>query len=282
MSSSTPLRNLNEGMRRLSLNQKTIDRWTVPEAIDGCVRHDVEWIGLWRDKVDAYGLAASAKAVRNAGLRVSSNCRGGLFPSTDADDRADRIEDNKRAIHEAAELGAELLAIVGGGLNGVQDPDEARRMIVDGIEAIIPYAEARGVKLGIEPLHPALAQDRSLISSMRYANDLVEHFNHPNVGLIVDVFHVWWDPFLYEEIARAGSRIIAFHVDDVPVHFTDVLMDRQMMGDGVCQIRRMREAVDAAGYTGPIEVEIFNHDLWERDGDDVMREMKERFLDHVL
>jgi sugar phosphate isomerase/epimerase len=282
MSSSTPIRNLNEGMRRLSLNQKTIDRWTVPEAIDGCVRHDVEWIGLWRDKVDAYGLAASAKAVKNAGLKVSSHCRGGLFPSTDADDRADRIEDNKRAIHEAAELGAEMLAIVGGGLNGVQDPDEAREMIVDGIEAIIPYAEARGVMLGIEPLHPALAQDRSLVSSMKYANDLVEHFNHPNVGLIVDVFHVWWDAFLYEEIARAGSKIVAFHVDDVPVHFTDVLMNRMMMGDGVCQIRRMREAVDAAGYTGPIEVEIFNQDLWDRDGDDVMREMKERFLDHVL
>ncbi|MGC4190837.1 MAG: sugar phosphate isomerase/epimerase family protein [Thermomicrobiales bacterium] len=282
MSSTTPLRNLNEGMKRLSLNQKTIESWTVPEAIDGCVRHDVEWIGLWRDKVDAYGLAASAKAVRNAGLKVSSNCRGGLFPSTDADDRADRIEDNKRAIHEAAELGAEMLAIVGGGLNGVQDPDEARKMIVAGIEAIIPYAEARGVKLGIEPLHPALAQDRSLVSSMKYANDLVEHFNHPNVGLIVDVFHVWWDPFLYEEIARAGSKIIAFHVDDVPVHFTDVLMNRMMMGDGVCQIRRMREAVDAAGYTGPIEVEIFNQDIWDRDGDAVMREMKERFLDHVL
>ncbi|MGC4107501.1 MAG: sugar phosphate isomerase/epimerase family protein [Thermomicrobiales bacterium] len=282
MSSTTPLRNLNEGMKRLSLNQKTIDRWTVPEAIEGCVRHDVEWIGLWRDKVDAYGLAASAKAVRNAGLKVSSNCRGGLFPSTDADDRADRIEDNKRAIHEAAELGAEMLAIVGGGLNGVQNPDEARKMIVDGIEAIIPYAEARGVKLGIEPLHPALAQDRSLISSMKYANDLVEHFDHPNVGLIVDVFHVWWDPFLYEEIARAGNKIIAFHVDDIPVHFTDVLMNRMMMGDGVCQIRRMREAVDAAGYTGPIEVEIFNQDIWERNGDDVMREMKQRFLDHVL
>lgn len=282
MSSSTPLRNLNDGLKRLSLNQKTIDRWTVPEAIEGCLRHDVEWIGLWRDKVEAFGLAETAKAIRESGLKVSSNCRGGLFPAIDADERGARIDDNKRAIDEAAEFGAEMLAIVGGGLNGVQDPDEARKMIVDGIEAIVPYAESRGVKLGIEPLHPALAQDRSLVSSMRYANDLIEHFNHPSVGLVVDVFHVWWDPFLYEEIARAGNKIIAFHVDDVPLHFKDVLMDRMMMGDGVCQIRRMREAVDAAGYTGPIEVEIFNQDLWDRDGDDAMREIKERFIDHVL
>ena len=282
MSSTTPLRNLNEGMRRLSLNQKTIDRWTVPEAVEGCVRHDVEWIALWRDKVDAYGLAASARLVKNAGLRVSSLCRGGMFPSPNADDRADRIEDNKRAIHEAAELGAEMLALVCGGLNGVQAPDEARKMIEEGIAAIVPYAEARGVKLGIEPLHPAFAADRSLVSSMKYANDLVEHFNHPNVGIVVDVFHVWWDPFLYEEIARSGDKIFAFHVDDWPVTATNVLMDRLMMGDGVCQIRRMREAVDAQGYTGPIEVEIFNREIWDRNGDDVMREMKARFLDHVL
>ncbi|MGB3305123.1 MAG: sugar phosphate isomerase/epimerase family protein [Thermomicrobiales bacterium] len=274
--------NLNEGMKRLSFNQKTVNDWSLPEAVDGCLRHDVPWIALWRDKVEETGLEASAKAIRDSGLGVSSLCRGGMFPSPDADDRAARIEDNRRAIHEAATLGTDVLVMVCGGLAGVQAIDDARTMVRDGIEAIIPYAEERGVRIGIEPLHPAFASDRSVITLLSEANDLVEHFNSPQVGVVIDIYHVWWDPAVYAEIERAKGRILGFHVNDWPVTNTNVLMGREMMGDGVVQNRRLREAVDAQGYDGPIEVEIFNEEIWRRDGDSVMREMKQRFQDEVL
>jgi sugar phosphate isomerase/epimerase len=267
---------------RLSLNQKTTDRWSLPEAVDGCARAGIPWIACWRDKVQETGAKESGRIIRDAGLQVSSLCRGGMFPATTAEQRAANIEDNKRAIDEAAAIGTDVLVMVCGGLFGVPEIEDARGMVRDGIEAIIPYAKEHGVKIGIEPLHPAFAADRSVITLLREANDLAEHFNDPQVGVVIDIYHVWWDPFVYEEIARAAPYTLGFHVNDWLVPNGDPLTGRGMMGDGVVDNRKLRQAVDDAGYTGPIEVEIFNKEIWARDPDDVLAELKQRYTEHVL
>lgn len=267
---------------RLSLNQKTVNQWSLPEAVEGCIAADIPWIGLWRDKIEETGLERSAQLIRESGLKVSSLCRGGMFPGKTTRSRAEKIDENKRAIHEAATVGTDVLVLVCGGLSGVSRIDDARAMVRDGIEAIVPFAAEYGVKLGIEPLHPAFTADRSVISLLSEANALAEHFASPQVGVVIDIYHVWWDPNVYEEISRAKNWTFGFHVNDWLVPNADPLMSRGMMGDGVVENRRLREAVDSAGYDGPIEVEIFNADTWAMNGNDVLRVMKERFEREVL
>jgi sugar phosphate isomerase/epimerase len=266
-------------IERLSLNQITTNTWSLREAAEGCARAEVPWIALWRNKVADTGLAESKRIVRDAGLRVSSLCRGGMFPAATAAERASRIEDNRRAIEEAAELGAEVLVLVCG-----PSPDRdiagARTMVEDAIEELVPYAESHGVTLGIEPLHPMYAAERSVISTLAQASTIAERFTPKQVGVVVDVFHVWWDPELYQQISRASGRILGFHVSDWIVPTPDMLLGRGMMGDGVIELRRIRQAVEAAGYQGPIEVEIFNQEIWNRPGDEVLALMKTRYLEH--
>ncbi len=211
--------------------------------------------------------------VRDSGLTVSSLCRGGMFPALTAAERQAKIDDNKRAIDEAAELGAEVLVLVCGPAAD-KDIDGARAMVSDGIAAVKSHADARGIKLGIEPLHPMFAGDRSVIVSLAQANTMAEKLG---VGVVIDVYHVWWDPDVYAQIERARGRIFGFHVNDWIVPLPDMLKGRGMMGDGVIEIRRLREAVDRAGYSGPIEVEIFNQKLYDMPGDDLMKLMVERF-----
>lgn len=262
---------------RLSLNQATTQRWSLPEAVDGCVRAGLSWIGPWRDKVDAAGGApASARLIRAAGLRVSSLCRGGFFPAPTEPERRARLDDNRRALDEAAELGTDVLVLVCGPAPD-RDIDAARQMVEDGIATILPYATERGVRLAIEPLHPMYAGDRSVIVTLEQANDMVDRLGSPQVGLAVDVFHVWWDPQLYTQIARAAGRILGFHVSDWLAPPPDILLGRGMMGDGLIELRRLRLAVEKAGYTGPIEVEIFNQTIWDMPGDEVLALSKERF-----
>jgi sugar phosphate isomerase/epimerase len=261
---------------RISLNQMTTDQWSVAEAVAGCVRHGVPAIGLWRHKVSAAGLAESAKLVRESGLHVSSLCRGGMFPAATAAERLLRIDDNKRAIDEAVTLGTKTLVLVCGPAPD-RDIDAARGMVADGIAAIKDHAIACGVRLAIEPLHPMFAGDRSIIVTMAQANTMAENLD---VGIAIDVYHVWWDPDVYTQIERARGRIFGFHVNDWIVPLPEILKGRGMMGDGLIQIRRLREAVDAAGYTGPIEVEIFNQKLYDLPGDELMKLMVARFAEY--
>jgi sugar phosphate isomerase/epimerase len=265
---------------RLSLNQITTNNWSLREAAEGCARAEVPWIALWRNKVAETGLAQSKRIIDDAGLKVSSLCRGGMFPAATAAERASRIEDNRRAIDEAAELGAEVLVLVCGPAPD-RDISGAREMVEDAIEELVPYAQERGVILGIEPLHPMYAAERSVINTLAQATTIAENYTPQQVGVVVDVFHVWWDPDLYKQIARASGRILGFHVSDWIVPTPDMLLGRGMMGDGVIELRRIRQAVEAAGYQGPIEVEIFNQEIWDRPGDDVLAEMKKRYLEHV-
>jgi sugar phosphate isomerase/epimerase len=265
---------------RLSLNQITTNRWNAREAIAACTRHHIPAIAFWRNKVAETGLQETARLAREAGLKISSLCRGGWFPAEDAAERQQRIEDNLRAIDEAATLGTEVLVLVCGPIAG-RDLDGSRQMVADGIAAIAPYAKERGIRLGIEPLHPMFAADRSVIVTLGQANKLAAQFAADTVGVVVDVFHVWHDPELYLEIEKARGRILGFHVSDWLVPLPDVLLGRGMMGDGVIELRRIRAAVEAAGYNGLIEVEIFNQQIWDAPGDDTLQLMKERYLSCV-
>jgi sugar phosphate isomerase/epimerase len=265
---------------RLSLNQATTQRWGAREAIDGCVRAGIPSIAFWRDKLAAAGLAATSRMVRDAGLHVSSVCRGGMFPAATPAEQAVRIDDNRRAIDEAAELAADVLVLVCGPAPD-KDIQAARVMVADAIEQLIPYAAERGVKLGIEPLHPMYAGDRSVITTLSEALDLVERFATPHVGVVIDTYHVWWDPYVFQQIARARGHILGFHVCDWLVPTPHMLLGRGMMGDGVIDIRSIRAAVEQAGYTGPIEVEIFNQAIWDTPGDKVLATMCARFVECV-
>ena len=267
-------------LKRLSFNQITVNSWTLREALGGCVRHGIPAIGLWRDRVDAMGVSAAAKLIKESGVAVSSLCRGGGFPAATQEERQKRIEDNLRAIDEAAALGTPLLVLVCGALAG-RDLEGSRSMVVDGIAAIEAHARERGIKLGIEPLHPMYAADRSVVVSLKQAREIAARFPPESVGVVIDVFHVWHDPDVYQEIERLQGRILGFHVSDWPVPLPGILMGRTMMGDGVIELSRIRSAVDRAGYTGPIEVEIFNQKIWDQPGDQVLDLMKRRFVECV-
>ena len=261
---------------RLSLNQITLSSWSVSQAVEGCVRHGIPSIALWRHKIAEAGLSACVRSVRDAGLHVSSVCRGGMFPATTRAGRQDNLEDNFRAVDEAAALKADSLVLVVGGA-AETGLSEARKMVEDGIAALLPYAREHGVKLGIEPLHPMYAAERAVVNTIAQALDLASAYPPQEVGLVLDVFHIWWDPQVLPSIAAAVGRIYGFHVNDWLVPLPDLLLGRGMMGDGVIDSRMLRLAVDQTGYTGPIEVEIFNRKIWDSDPDQVLTQMIERF-----
>ncbi len=264
-------------LSRLSFNQMTCDRWRMDEAIEGCARAGIRTIGLWRHKLAEYGLEVTARHLRTADLRVSSLCRGGYFPAATAAERQARILDNQRAIVEAATLGAPVVVLVCGPAPD-RDIAAARKMVADGLAQLLPFAAAHGVRLGIEPLHPVFAADRSVITTLAEANDLIEQLDSPWVGVVIDVYHVWWDPSLSAQISRASGRIVGFHLNDWPANMGVPFSSRLMMGDGVIELDRITRAVLAAGYSGPIEVEILNTDLWAEPGDIVLARLCERYL----
>ncbi len=265
----------------LSMNLATLRNGSsFGDMVDDCLRHGVTAISPWRDQIEEAGLAEAARIVEANGLRVTGLCRGGMFPAADPEGRQKAIEDNLRAIDEAATLGADCLVLVCGGLpDGSKDIAAARQMVADGIWAMLPYARASGVPLAIEPLHPMYAADRACVNTIDQALDICQALGD-GVGVAIDVYHVWWDPNLAQAIERAGkmSRILAHHVCDWLVPTTDLLLDRGMMGDGVIDLRGIRGMIEAAGYHGPQEVEIFSRDnWWKRSGDEVVATCVERF-----
>jgi sugar phosphate isomerase/epimerase len=271
-------------VNRYSLNQATTKYWPLEEVVAASTRAGLSWIGLWREPIQEYGVERSAKLVADAGLRVSSLCRSGFFTATDPVERRAKVAENRRAIDEAAALGTGVLVLVSGGLPaGSRDLDGARGMVRDGLAELAPYAEERGVRLAVEALHPMFCSDRCVVSSLGGALDLTEQFPSSQVGVIVDAYHLWWDADLYRQIARAGDRICSYQVSDwvVPLP-ADTLLGRGMMGDGSIELRRLREACDAAGYDGPIEVEIFNQKLWDAPGQEVFDLALARYQEHVI
>jgi sugar phosphate isomerase/epimerase len=273
-------------LARFSLNQMTVRQLPLPDLVAACADLGVPAVGLWREPVQAYGVEAAAKLVRDAGLAVTTLCRGGFLTATDPVERARALDDNRRAVDEAATLGTEVLVLVSGGLPaGSRDLRGARERIADALAELGPYAEEHGVRLAVEPLHPMFAADRCVVSTLAQALDLAERFPARQVGVAVDTYHVWWDDGAPAQIARAGAggRIHTFQLADwVTPLPAGVLNGRGQLGDGAIDLREWRAHVEAAGYTGPIEVELFNDALWARDGREVLAETVERFTRHAL
>ncbi|MCU1509147.1 MAG: sugar phosphate isomerase/epimerase [Glaciihabitans sp.] len=268
-------------LARLSLNQRTTANWTLAEAIEGSVRAGIGSIGVWREPLAEVGLEAGKRMLDDAGLRVSSVCRGGFF--TDPATFYDALETNRAAIDETAFLGAETLVLVAGGLPaGSRDVVAARDRVIQAIALLVPYARERGVNLSIEPMHPIFAADRGVISTLGQALGIAERFDPADVGVVVDTFHVWWDPEVLPQIQRAAGRISSYQVCEwiTPLP-PDALLSRGMMGDGHIDFATLTAAVAAAGYTGDVEVEIFNADVWAADGDAVVGTLARRYVELV-
>ena len=279
----------------LSINTATVRaQWPLPEIISGLARHGIRGISPWRDQVAAAGLDDSARRIRDAGLTVTGLCRGGMFPAPDREGRRAAHDDNRRAVDEALTLGAQCLVLVVGGLpkgrNGEvvsRDLAGAREMVRDGLGILHEYAQGAGMRLAIEPLHPMYAADRACVNTLAQANALCDELapdGADGLGLAVDVYHVWWDPQLQSEIARAGEhdRLYAYHICDWLVPTRDLLNDRGMMGDGVIDLPTIRAWMEAAGYCGMHEVEIFSsRDWWKRDADEVLLTCRQRHAERT-
>jgi sugar phosphate isomerase/epimerase len=259
---------------QLSINLATVRmQGGLVELIEACARAGVPAVAPWRDQVAAAGLETSVKAIRDAGLEVSGLCRGGMFPAATAAGREAAIEDNRRAVDEAVALGAECLVLVVGGLpEGSRDIEGARAMVEDGIARLLEHSCSARLPLAIEPLHPMYAADRCCVNTLGQALDMAGRLG-PDVGVAIDAYHVWWDPEVEAQIARAGreKRILGYHICDWLVPTRDLLTDRGMMGDGVIDLAGLRAMIEATGYAGFHEVEIFSAlDWWTRPLDEVI------------
>ncbi|WP_168201427.1 sugar phosphate isomerase/epimerase family protein [Qingshengfaniella alkalisoli] len=266
---------------RLSLNTATVkEQWNLRECIDGCARHGFGGIAPWRDKLHEMGVEEAARAIKDNGLGVSGLCRGGWYTAEGALTDA-VIDDNKRAVDEAVTIGAECLVMVVGGLpEGSKDIQGARGIVTEGLAKTLDYARTVDMKIAIEPLHPMYAGDRAVVNTLRHALDICDQLG-AGIGVAADVYHIWWDPELKDQLVRAGrDRLMAFHLCDWLVPTRDLLTDRGMMGDGVIDLKGIRSDVEAQGFSGLNEVEIFSAlNWWKRDADDVMQTIIERARD---
>ncbi|WP_335936722.1 sugar phosphate isomerase/epimerase family protein [Streptomyces sp. PTD5-9] len=270
---------------RLSINQETVKQWSLPELAEGCAAAGVDKVGLWRGPVQEYGVERTAALLADHGLSVTSLCRGGFLTAVDPAERARALDDNRAAIDEAAGVSTDTLVLVSGGLPaGDKGLYGARERVVDALGELAPYAAERGVRLAIEPLHPMFASDRCVVSTLSQALDIAERFPADQVGVVVDTYHIWWDDQAPEQILRAGAtgRIHSFQLADwiTPLP-AGVLLGRGQLGDGSVDFRVFRSLVEAAGFDGPIEVEIFNEALWARDGAEVLAEVAARYAEHA-
>jgi sugar phosphate isomerase/epimerase len=263
----------------LSLNLATVrQQWKLPQAVEAAARHGLAGVAPWREMVQETGVAESARIFRELGLRVTGYCRGGLFGAGGREKFQAAVDDNKRMIDEAAAIGAECVVVIAGGLPpGSRDLPATRKMFVEGLAAVLPHARACRVPLALEPMHPMYAADRGCVVTLKEMLDIADGLGNDGLGIAVDTYHVWWDPELAAQLARAGRRIIAHHICDWLVPTKHMLNDRGMMGDGVIDFRAIRAMVEAAGYRGIQEVEIFSDNWWSRPGDEVLATVVERF-----
>jgi sugar phosphate isomerase/epimerase len=254
------------GLSRLCLHTITTKPWGIEEAARNYAAGGVKGITVWRDALQGRDIRKTGEMLREQGLEIVSLCRGGFFPSIDAGKRRAAIDDNRRAIEEAFSLGTNKIVLVCGA-DPAQSLEDSRKQIYDGIAALIPEASGAGVRLAIEPLHPMYADTRSAINTIAQANDLAEKLDSLWVGIAVDVYHLWWDPSLENEIKRCGrnNKLLAFHICDWKSPTTDMLNDRGLMGEGCIPIRKIRSWVEEAGFNGFIEVEIFSTEYWKMD-----------------
>nr|WKN39805.1 sugar phosphate isomerase/epimerase [Tunicatimonas sp. TK19036] len=274
----TPLKDLSQ----LCIHTITTKPWSIEESSERFAEAGVQGITVWRDALDGRNIAQTGDRLRNYGLSIVSLCRGGFFPSTSAEKRQAAIDENKKAIDEAAALGAPTVVLVCGADAG-QSLATNRKQIREGIEAILPHAEANKVQVTIEPLHPMYAGDRSAVNTLAQANDIAEMIDSPWVGIAVDVYHLWWDDTLQSEIMRCGrnGNLSAFHVCDWRVPTEDFLLDRGLMGEGAINVPEIRGWVEEAGFEGFIEVEIFSNRYWGMDQSEFLKMIVDAYQQHV-
>jgi sugar phosphate isomerase/epimerase len=273
----------------LSLNTATVGpQWNLAQCINACARHGMRGIAPWRDQVAQMGVKEAARRMRESGLTVSSLHRAGMFPAADRKGRLAALDDNRRAVEDALTLGAACLVLAVGGLPRSPDGKPisrdlagAREMVRDGLGELLEYARPSGLPLAIEPQHPMVAADSACVNTLAHANDLCDELG-AGLGIVLDVYHVWWDRELRAQIERAagapGQRLLLFQLSDWLVPTSDLHSDRGMMGDGVIDIPLIRSWVEAVGYRGMHEVEILSAgNWWKRPGDEVLMMVKARY-----
>jgi sugar phosphate isomerase/epimerase len=268
-------------LSKLCIHTITTKPWKIEDAINNFASAGVRGITVWRDALEGRNIKNTGKLIRDHDLEVVSLCRGGFFPAKDARKRKLAIEDNLKAIEEAENIGTTMIVLVCGA-DPCQSLEESRKQIHDGIATILPQAKAAGIKLAIEPLHPMYADTRSAINTLEQANEMAEEFDSPFVGVAVDVYHLWWDPKLENEIKRCGKNgnLLAFHICDWNVPTTDFLLDRGLMGQGCIPIRKIRSWVEEVGFNGFNEVEIFSTAYWKEDQAEFLASIIKAYKEH--
>jgi sugar phosphate isomerase/epimerase len=287
------MRDFSSNHLALSINTATLKKqWPLPRIIEECARRGIRAICPWRDQAAHVGLDAVARRLKDAGIALSGYCRGGFFPAADGEGLAKALDDNRKAIDEAKHLGAPCLVLVVGSLPGAldgapayRDISRARGEVFDGIAQSLEYAAEVGMPLAIEPLHPMQAADRACVNTLEQALDICDRLDPERrraLGVAVDLYHVWWDPKLEAQIARAGrDRLLAYHVSDWLVPTRDLLNDRGMMGDGIIELKKCRKWMEDAGYAGFSEVEIFSEFWWSQPGEHVLDTCLRRHMENV-
>jgi sugar phosphate isomerase/epimerase len=270
----------SSGLERLAMNQATVPRWTAEEAIDGCARAGYAAVGLWRDRVSESGAGNLVRRARAAGVEISSLCRGGWFCAADEAGRRARMEDNFRAVEEAATLGAMALVLVcGPAMN--KDLPAGRRQVGEAIAELAEFAAPSRVPLAIEPMHPVYCADRSVVVTLDQALRLASSAPAGQVGVMIDSYHVWWDPELGTALSAARDRVLGLQLADWIAPPPDPLNGRGMLGEGSIDLRGFCRVVDATGYRGPIEVEIFNPTVWAVEPDTTLQVVADRYRKYV-
>ncbi|MCF6268976.1 MAG: sugar phosphate isomerase/epimerase [Melioribacteraceae bacterium] len=268
-------------LSKLSVHTITTKPWSLNEAVNKFSKKGISGITIWRDALEGMVMHDVQSLLDDNGMSVAALCRGGFFPSVSNTKKIEAIVDNKKAIEEAAQIGAPMVVLVCGAEPG-QPLEESRKQIQNGIEALLPFAKELNVKLAIEPLHPMYADNRSAINTLKQANDMCVAIEDPFVGVAVDVYHLWWDDTLQKEIERCGelNRLFAFHICDWKTPTSDLLLDRGLMGEGCIPVKKIRGWVEAAGFTGFNEVEIFSNKYWEMDQDQFLEKIIEAYLNN--
>ncbi|MHB1599605.1 MAG: sugar phosphate isomerase/epimerase family protein [Acidimicrobiales bacterium] len=277
---TSPRTSPSTSLGRLAMNQATIPRWSTAEAIEGCTRAGYGAIGLWRDRLEPDGATRAGKLARAAGLAISSLCRGGWFCAPDAAGRRERAADNRRAVDEATELGAAMLVLVCGPA-ATKDLGAGRREVSDAIAELAEYARPAGVPLAVEPMHPMYCGDRSVVVTLPQALRIARSVVEGGVGVVLDSYHLWWDPDLTASIASAAGNVLGVQLADWLAPPPHPLEGRGMLGDGTIELRRFLELADTTGYTGPVEVEIFNREVWQADPTETLAVVARRYAEHV-
>ena len=270
-----------EDLSKLCIHTITTKPWSLEQAVEKYSKKGIKGISVWRQWLDDHGPEFSGKILENAGMEVVSLVRGGFFPGRTVEERQKAIDDNKKAIDEAAAIGAPAVVLVCGAVPG-QSLSESRKQIVEGIASVLDHAAVNNIKLSIEPLHPMYADNKSAVVTLEQANDMCDALKNPLVGVAVDVYHVWWDPDLRQEIERCGKSgyLFAFHICDWMTPTNDLLLDRGLMGEGCIDIKEIRGWVEEAGFSGYNEVEVFSNRWWGKDQDEFLEAIVQGYLEH--